>query len=338
MQTHSRRAFIRRAAAGLALAPLLSRTAYAEPVNPHASPEARALLAYIARLGGKNILSGQHNFPGTISQFTNRVNELTGIFPAIWGQDFGFSAGGGDGINHRPAVIGEAKKQHAAGSVITLMWHAVRPVDDEPNGWKESVQNRLTPEQWSELVTPGSALHARWTAQADVVAEWLMVLRDSNIPVLWRPYHEMNGGWFWWGMKKGEQGYAALWRMMYDRYVHHHGLNNLIWVWNTNAPVKGVDPYHLYYPGHAYVDVLATDVYENQFEQRYHDDLVTLAGGKPVALGEVGDMPTPEILEAQPRWSWFMTWTNFLENKNTKEEILALYRSPRVLTRDEVKL
>jgi mannan endo-1,4-beta-mannosidase len=68
------------------------------------------------------------------------------------------------------------------------------------------------------------------------------------------------------------------------------------------------------------------------------DDLVRLAGGKPVALGEVGDLPTPEILDRQPQWRWFMTWTNFLENNNTPEEILALYRSPRVLTRDEVKI
>ncbi len=338
MRLHTRRSFMARAGAGLALMPLLTRTAHAAPSNPMATPEARALLAYISGIGGKSILSGQHNFPGTFSRFTDRVNALTGTYPAIWGQDFGFSADGGDGINHRPAVIEEAKKQHAAGSIITLMWHAVRPIDDEPNGWKESVQNRLTPEQWNELVTPGSALNARWAAQADVVAEWLKILRDSDIPVLWRPYHEMNGGWFWWGRKRGENGYAALWLMMYDRYVNHHGLHNLLWVWNANAPVQGVDPYHLYYPGHAYADVLATDVYENQFEQRFHDDLVALAEGKPVALGEVGDMPTPEILEAQPRWSWFMTWTNFLENNNTREEILALYRSPRVLTRDEVKI
>ncbi len=149
----------------------------------------------------------------------------------------------------------------------------------------------------------------------------------------------MNGGWLWWGKKRGDNGYKALWRMMYDRYVNRHGLHNLIWVWNTNAPVnKDILAYEECWPGNEYVDVLATDVYGNEYAQSHHDDLVRLAVGKPVALGEVGDMPTPEILEKQPRWSWFMTWTNFLENNNTKEEILALYRSPRVLTRDEVKI
>jgi hypothetical protein len=150
MGTCSRRAFLGRTAAAMVIAPLSAGAAHAAPVNPKATPEARALLGYIARIGGANILSGQHNFPGTLSRFTERVNALTGTYPAIWGQDFGFSAEGQDGIGHRAAIIGEAKKQHAAGSIITLMWHAVRPVDDEPNGWKESVQNRLTAEQWNE--------------------------------------------------------------------------------------------------------------------------------------------------------------------------------------------
>lgn len=338
MKMPSRRAFMG-AAAGLAMLGAARGKAVAEPVNPKASPEARALLAYIAGLGGKSILSGQHNFPGTISKYTERVNELTGTYPVVWGQDFGFAARGADSIEHRPAVIEEAKRQHAAGSIVTLMWHAVRPVDDEPNGWKESVQNRMSAEQWNELVTPGSAIHARWLAQIDVVAGYLGTLCDARIPVLWRPYHEMNGGWFWWGKKRGDNGYRALWRMMYDRYVNRHGLHNLVWVWNTNAPVnRDILACDECWPGAEYVDVLATDVYGNEFAQSHHDDLVKLAAGKPVALGEVGDMPTPEILDRQPRWSWFMTWTDFLEKNNTREEILALYRSPRVLTRDEVEI
>jgi mannan endo-1,4-beta-mannosidase len=95
-------------------------------------------------------------------------------------------------------MIQEAIRQHEQGSIITLMWHAVRPIDDEPNGWKESVQNDLTDAEWRELLTPGSALHQRWLAQLDVIASHLQVLQEHRIPVLWRPYHEMNGGWFWW--------------------------------------------------------------------------------------------------------------------------------------------
>lgn len=64
----------------------------------------------------------------------------------------------------------------------------------------------------------------------------LKKFRDAGIPVLWRPYHEMNGMWFWYGNRPGEKGIQKLWKMMYDRYVNYHHLNNLIWVWNANAP------------------------------------------------------------------------------------------------------
>jgi mannan endo-1,4-beta-mannosidase len=116
MKTCTRRAFIGQAVAGITLMPFGSGKAHAAPVNPDASPETRALLAYITQIGGTHILSGQHNFPGTLSRFTERVNELTGTYPAVWGQDFGFSAGGTDGIGNRPAIIAEAKKQHAEPS------------------------------------------------------------------------------------------------------------------------------------------------------------------------------------------------------------------------------
>ena len=71
-------------------------------------------------------------------------------------------------------------------------------------------------------------------AGVDKIAGYLKELQDAEIPVLWRPYHEMNGDWFWWGKKKGEDGYKKLWSMMYDRFVNFHGLNNLLWVFNTN--------------------------------------------------------------------------------------------------------
>ncbi len=64
----------------------------------------------------------------------------------------------------------------------------------------------------------------------------LKKLYDANVPVLWRPFHEMNGIWFWWGNRPGEGGIKELWKIMYYRYTDHHRLNNLIWVWNHNTP------------------------------------------------------------------------------------------------------
>ena len=123
------------------------------------------------------------------------------------------------------------------------------------------------------MLTPGTETYTRWARQADVIAGFLTQLKDAHIPVLWRPYHEMNGDWFWWGKRGGPNGYAALYRQMYDRFVHVHHLDNLLWVWNANAPAPHILPYPECYPGHEYVDVLATDMcIGGSFHQSHYDD------------------------------------------------------------------
>ena len=307
-----------------------------EPVNPQASPEARRLLQFLHSISGKKTLSGQHNYPGFHSGYSNRAYEITGQCPAIWGQDFGFTVDDKDGIVHREANLEEAIRRHREGSLITLMWHAVRPTDNEPNGWKESVQNKLTDAEWKELVTPGSHLHRRWLEQLDVVAPYLARLRDENIPVLWRPYHEMNGNWFWWGYRPGPQGTLALYRLMFDHFTKKRGLDNLLWVWNANKvnDEGNAGPYRDYYPGHDYVDILATDIYRGDYQERHYTELLEVAEGKPVALGEIGHVPAPGLLDGQPRWVWFMIWSDFLDQHNTHQDIKALFQHSRVLSRE----
>ena len=137
------------------------------PVNPNATPEARELLKKICDVSGKGILTGQHNFPNQRNADTERIHDLTGKYPAIWGSDFGFTDGEDkDAVTHRDLMIEEAKKQYAAGSIIYLCWHMLRPTEDEPGqpgaSWAGSVQAKLTDDQWLELITSDSALHQRW--------------------------------------------------------------------------------------------------------------------------------------------------------------------------------
>ncbi len=307
-------------------------------VNPNATHAARALLDLVYSVSGERILSGQHNTPRELSFYSDEAVRITGVYPALWGQDFGFSeADDMDGINFRQDVIDEAKKQHAAGSTVTLMWHAVRPTENEPVTFLGSICNGMLPQaEWDALLTEGTDIHARWIAQVDVIAALLTQLRDAGIPVLWRPYHEMNGSWFWWGGREGARGYAALYRQLYERFVSVHHLDNLIWVWNANAPRSDAAAYAGFYPGHDVVDILAADVYANDYRQSHHDQLVELADGRPIALGEVGVLPTPETLENQRQWAWFMTWTTFLTQENDADEVRRLFASPRVLHRGEL--
>lgn len=311
-----------------------------EPVNPNASPEARALLRYLYSISGQYTLSGQHNFPNTIARWTDRAYDLTGKFPAVFGQDFGFQGGEDkDSILARPALVAEIQRQYRHGAVITLTWHAVRPTDDEPVWFRDSVQGHLTDFEWSELLRPGSRLYERWCGQVDVIAGYLKQLRDARVPVLWRPYHEVNGGWFWWGGRKGKDGSAALYRQLFDRFVRVHKLDNLIWVWNANAPGSGSGPgpYTDFFPGTQYADVLSVDIY-GEFKTSHYDGLQALAPGKPIALGEVGAVPSPAVLKEQPKWTWFMSWSEMVEFANPTEALLAAYNAPNVLSRDDPRV
>jgi mannan endo-1,4-beta-mannosidase len=289
--------------------PKTSTAAAKKPVTPNASPEAVKLLEYLYSISGKQTLVGQHAEPLNIMTRLPTVQRLTGSYPAVCGFDFGFSAPGTwDGINYRQNIVDEAIKRNSEGFIITIMWHAVRPIEDEPVTFKESVQGELTDEQWQDLITPGTAINEKWKSQVDVIAFFLKQLKNADVPVIWRPYHEMNGDWFWWGKRPGENGTKKLYRMLYDRLVNFHKLNNLIWVYNFNEIRENTSSYEEIYPGDDVVDILATDVYRNGFDPNDYNQLSALAKDKLIGLGEVGLPPTPEKLREQPKWVWFMIW------------------------------
>jgi len=310
-----------------------------KPVTTNASPEAVKLLNYLYSVRGKGTLFAQHCNP--LAGSTRLVTDYrtVGHYPAMFGQDFGFDAPGSwDGINFRQEMVDEAIRRANEGFIIIFMWHAVRPIDDEPVTFKESVQGKLTDAQWKELVTPGTALNERWKSQVDVIAWFLKQLRNANVPVLWRPYHEMNGDWFWWGKKGGDDGYKKLYRMLYDRLVTFHHLNNLLWVYGPNELNDNVDAYEKYYPGGDVVDVLATDVYRRGFSTNDYESLQTLAAGKPVAIGECGTPPSLQVLTNEPNWTYFMPWQELygFGQRGNPQALRALFDSDRVISLEKL--
>jgi mannan endo-1,4-beta-mannosidase len=308
------------------------------PVNRNASPEAKNTLKYLYGISGKYILSGQHNYNQELNRFSDSAKAISGKYPAVWGCDFIWNGKKDNG----QAIVDESIKKWKEGYFVTLMWHQGRPTDDPPFGWKESIQGKLTDAQWAELITPGTVLNKRWLAQIDSIAFYLKELRDAHVPVLWRPYHEMNGVWFWWGNKKGENGIARLWKMMYDRYTNYHKLNNLLWVWGANGirdlPGDQAYAYKDFYPGPDYVDVLGADIYHFDYEQRDYDELLELAEGKIIALTETGELPNLQVLEAQPKWAWFLVWSNFIWTDNKPERVKQIYQRPETISHEDVKL
>jgi len=317
----------------LAIIAIINISAMAvDPVTPNASPEAKALLKYIYSISGKYTLSGQHNFPASGEKNTLFAADYIGKTPAVWSQDFGFAADGDkDSYLSRPAIIQEAIRQHKKGAIITLCWHAVPPTAIEPVTFQPlpgkdpaaplaSVQGRLTDKQFQDILTPGTDLYKQWLKQVDNIASFLKQLQDAKVPVLWRPYHEMNGDWFWWGGRfEGKYTTAALYRQIFDRMVKYHKLNNLIWIWSVDRPSKEGREFDKYYPGTKYLDILAIDIYGNDFSQSYYDGLIALSEGKPLTLGEVGNPPAPEILDKQPQWIYWVVWSGMVRGTSVAD-------------------
>jgi len=358
---------------------------FLDPVNPYASEKAKNLYYFIQDIQGKFVLSGQHNFCGKGSEYSDLLEKLSGKKAIIWGSDFSFCVEGNSAMQYQhcgpsnlPAIdmnvyklprdsirkifdmkprflditleqarnltITEIRNKYGEGHVITMMWHGCYPTEgdccDGSSIW--AMENRPSHAEWDSLVTSGTSLNDAWKRGADKIAGYLKQLQEDDIPVLWRPYHEMNGVWFWWCNQKGDQGFKRLWIMMYDYFTNYHKLNNLIWVWNTNAPRDIPNdeawPYELFYPGDQYVDILAADVYRKDYKQSHHDQLAALGKGKPIALGEVGEIPTPGILLEQTQWSWYMPWGWILFTFNEPGDIITLVTSEKVLTLDEIRV
>ena len=183
-------------------------------------------------------------------------------------------------------MIAECIRQWQKGSIVVLCWHAVPPTANEPvvfsptqaNGALASVQGHLTDEQWNDVITPGTDLYKHWCDQVDAIAGLLSrSSRRRTCRSSWRPYHEMNGDWFWWGGRRGEKGTTVIYRQIYDRLVNFHKLDNLVWIWSLDRPSTPERQFADFYPGKGYFDVASLDVYGNDFKQSYYDQL--LAGG-----------------------------------------------------------
>jgi mannan endo-1,4-beta-mannosidase len=293
------------------------------------------VLNYIYSISGTKTVSGQHNREPNSdpARWTNWIYSVTGKYPGLWGGDFLFRE---EDIQHRGAMINEAKNQWNKGSLVTLMWHVCPPTIPEPCELAGGITSTLSITQWNALVTDGTPLNTKWKERIDLIVPYLDDLKANEVEVLWRPLHEMNADWCWWCGRPGPTGSLKLYQITYDYMTNEKGLTNLIWVWN----VKDVTPTttisttaSAYYPGDRYVDVVSLDPWVTGFAMENYNAMLTIANGKPIAIGETAVLPSPGVLAAQPRWTWFLGWAELVEQSNTVTEIRAVYNDPRVVNR-----
>ena len=171
----------------------------------------------------------------------------------------------------------------------------------------------------------------------DRAVPYLRRLQEMDIPVLWRPFHEMDGKWFWWG-RGGAEGFVKLWRLMYDRYLNHHRLHNLIWVLGFSDAPGDLRPW---YPGDDVVDILGGDSYKGGAQGELYRKCAAIAPqGMPICYHENGEIPTRAMMEAESApWVWFMTWhTKWIttDEFNPPERLREVYRDPYFITLNRV--
>jgi mannan endo-1,4-beta-mannosidase len=274
-----------------------------------------------------NYLTGQYGKTILAGQQVNSLEEL----------DYIWSASG-----KLPALIGieatgldeRAVKWAEKGGLLTSEWHWMAPA-----GGRHYL-SESTAFDVAQAIVPGTEEYRLVLQDIDRIAARLGKLKEAGIPVLWRPLHEAEGKWFWWG-KQGPEAAKALYRLLFDRLVNYHGLNNLIWVWTSVDAADAED----WYPGDDYVDVVGMDKYAQAGHygplMNHYDNAVKLAGGsKLVALTENGPIPDPEQLQnLRVGWSYFTTWhLNYIMDgyENHVNHIKSVYNHPYVVTLDKL--
>ena len=225
--------------------------------------------------------------------------------------------------NDFDGVVERAKEWHNKGGLVTICWHT----GVAGSGYNESKDDNP---DFSKLFTEGTDEYNTMMDAWDDAAKALLKLQDAGVTVFWRPFHEFDGQWFWWG-KGGGDNFIKLWRMMYDTFTNDYGLNNLIWVLGYSGDVKDG-----WYPGDEYCDIVGSDTYDNSTHKKAWDKLKKITD-KPLAFHECGNVPPAEDFERDGTvWSWFMVWhTNWITDNN-KENLKAVYNSDLVITLDEL--
>ena len=298
-------------------------------VSPNASDATKRLYQFLYDNYGRKIISGVM----TLNSFdeTNWLLANTGKEPALVGLDF-MHCGRSYQWYNELQPIDDARTYYNKNGIPALCWHW-----RDPSRQTEEFYTAKTSFDVSKVFETASAEYKAMIADIDYISSLLKKLQSENIPVIWRPLHEAKGGWFWWGAK-GPEACKQLYRLMFDRMVNYHGLNNLIWVW-TREP--GDDAW---YPGDEYVDIVGRDLYaEGNHSSQYAEwtDMHNRYNGKKlITLSECGSFPDPDNLIVDgAAWSWFMPWYGGFV-KDSKHNPLELWQKAMhhdyVITLDEM--
>lgn len=333
-----------------------------KPVSRQPSENTLKLFNYLKSIEGKKHLSGQQYLQNNELEDIVYYN-LTGKLPAVRGYDFM-----GVSTCKKPDDQADRAIRWATecGGIVTMCWHWYAPNDmsDYSKGsafyYKTTDYDTKTCFDLLKAVTVGTPEYEFVITEIDMVSRELKRMSDYGIPVLWRPLHEANGNWFWWGIhsKAHIEAYKKLWYIFFDRMENYHKLDNLIWVWNGQDKRLAVSPDTF--------DIYGDDIYSEKpydhssQKERYlyaKEYIDSNCPGKMIALSECGYIPHPdEMKKDNAMWLWWLPWwgsfvyatenhrPKFDEQGNptvnsermTEEFLRELFNHPNVITLDKL--
>nr|CTQ92297.1 Mannan endo-1,4-beta-mannosidase [Kibdelosporangium sp. MJ126-NF4] len=306
------------------------------PGDPKATADARKLLAWLTALPQrqeKRVVSGQQLSPDARIDYDKLFRGMTRKFgktPALIGATF-------DGY-WKKETVGVLIDHWRAGGLVTMDLH--RPNPFLPKVDPESYRGDL----WApkgDLSTlladaPASKARSRWRADVEQLGDIVQELAEAGVTLILRPFHELNGIWFWWGQdyKTGRSESIRLYRDLHTYITETRDLHNVLWAYSPARPWDG--PRMRYYPGDDIIDIMGPTSYLNVvsfgLEGQTEDISDMLAPQRPMALLEVGSgepfdgsWKATEIIDKfrtrYPQMTMFNCWHGWVNAKMALVEV-----------------
>ena len=268
------------------------------------------------------------------------VQATVGDYPAVMGFDLGgIEMGDSKNLDSVPftRIHDELIAHHERGGIVTLSWHPRNPLTTGDRGGRfpEGSAWDVSDSTVVKNILPGGSQYERFQIWMQRVADFIAELKGKDgkpVPVIFRPWHENNGSWFWWGQKLcSDEEFRSLWNMLQD-YMNERGLDNLLWSYSPNLDGQWTEERFLArYPGNDRVTLIGEDAYqwgtEEDFVKQLTADLDFLSAfaknnDKLYAMTECGYKNIPDstwftrvLKPVMDRYklSYFLLWRNYKE-------------------------
>ncbi len=236
-------------------------------IDKKATAETKALARNLEKLSRKHILFGHqhateygHGWTGDPDR--SDVKSVTGSHPAVIGVDFsGLSGGPQEAIEKEKERLRKIIEQtYNRGGVVTVSWHFINPVSPGGFYWVDTVSKPAV-----KYIIPGGSFHDGYKSILKTIAELADSCRGydgKRVPMIFRPFHELDGYWFWWGKNYcTPDEFISLWRFTVSYLRDSLGVHNFIYAFSPDCTFNSEEAYAERYPGNQWVDMLGLDDY-----------------------------------------------------------------------------